>query len=299
VYSKYTNSLFSEVLVDKPVTIADLVEAKQKGGKIAAVSCYDYTTARLVAAAGVEMILVGDSAAQIMLGHESTLPATMDFMVTITAAVHRAAPNLCLTADMPFLSYHVSLPDAVTNAGRFVKEAGAQLIKIEATAAHLNVIKAVSDAGMAVMAHIGIRPQSITKLGKLRAEGTTADVAFDLITLADAMIKAGASALLLEGTAREVAKIITQRVPVPVIGCGSGPDCDGQILIVSDILGLSHGPAPKFSKSYGDLKSATVQSITAYTQEVHSGCFPDDQHSYHIKSGQFEKLQQMLQTLTP
>ncbi|MHC4792491.1 MAG: 3-methyl-2-oxobutanoate hydroxymethyltransferase, partial [Planctomycetota bacterium] len=139
--------------MDKRVTIADLVEAKQNGRKIAAVSCYDYTTARLTVAAGVEMILVGDSAAQIMLGHDSTLPATMDFMVAITAAVHRATPNLCLAADMPFLSYHVSLSDAVTNAGRFVKEAGAQLIKIEATSAHLNVIKAVSDAGMAVMAH--------------------------------------------------------------------------------------------------------------------------------------------------
>jgi len=280
--------------VDKTVTIADLVEAKQKAQKIVAVSCYDYTTARLVAAAGAEMILVGDSAAQIMLGYDSTLPVTMDFMVTITAAVHRAAPKLCLAADMPFLSYQVSIPDAITNAGRFVKEAGAQLIKIEATEAHLNVIKAVSDAGMAVMAHIGIRPQSITKSGKLRAEGTTADVAFDLITLADAMVKAGACALLLEGTAREVAKIVTQRVSVPVIGCGSGPDCDGQILIIPDILGLSHGPVPKFSKSYGDLESATIQSITAYTREVHRGSFPDDEHSYHIKSSQFEKLQQML-----
>jgi 3-methyl-2-oxobutanoate hydroxymethyltransferase len=285
--------------VDKAVTIADLVEAKQKGRKIAAVSCYDYTTARLVAAAGAEVILVGDSAAQIMLGYDSTLPATMDFMVAITAAVHRAAPNLCLTADMPFLSYHVSLPNAVLNAGRFVTEAGAQLIKIEATAAHLDVIKAVSDAGMAVMAHIGIRPQSITKSGKLKAEGTTADMAFDLITLADAMAGAGASAILLEGTAKEVAKIITHRVSVPVIGCGSGPNCDGQILIISDILGLSAGPAPKFSKSYADLASATVQGITAYTSEVHHGHFPDDQHCYHMKSGQFENLQQMLQTLAP
>jgi len=285
--------------MDKVFTIATLIEAKQKARKIAAVSCYDYTTARLVADAGAEMILVGDSAAQIMLGYESTLPATMDFMVTITAAVHRAAPHLCLTADMPFLSYHVSIPDAIKNAGRFVKEAGAQLIKIEATAAQLDVIKAVSDAGMAVMAHIGIRPQSITKSGKLKAEGTTADVALDLIILADAMVAAGASTLLLEGTAREVAKIITKRVPVPVIGCGSGPDCDGQILIVSDILGLSPGPAPKFSKSYDDLKSATLQSISAYTQEVHSGGFPDDQHSYHIKSGQLEKLHQMMEALTP
>ena len=285
------------MLMNKQITIADLVELKQKGRKIAAVSCYDYTSARLVAAAGVEMILVGDSAAQIMLGHDSTLPATMDFMVTITTAVHRAAPNVCLTADMPFLSYHISIPQAVRNAGRFVQQAGAQLIKFEATAAHLDVIKAVSDAGMGVMAHIGIRPQSITKSGKLKAEGTTADLAFDLITLADAMVKAGASTLLLEGTAREVARIITHRVPVPVISCGSGPDCDGQILIIPDLLGLLPGPAPKFSKSYADLASATVEAISAYVNEVRSGRFPDDKHSYHIKTGQLERLQQMLETL--
>ncbi len=287
------------MLVDKSVTIASLVEAKQQGRKTAAVSCYDYTTARLVAAGGAEMILVGDSAAQIMLGHDSTLPATMDFMVAITAAVRRAAPNVCLAADMPFLSYQVSIPDAITNAGRFVKEAGAQLIKIEATAAQLGVIKAVSDAGMAVMAHIGIRPQSITKSGRLRAEGTTADVAYDLIALAEAMAGAGACAILLEGTAREVAKIITQRLSVPVIGCGSGPDCDAQILIVSDILGLSHGPVPKFSKSYADVASITTQGITSYVKEVHTEYFPDDKHCYHMKEGHLESLKQMLQTLNP
>jgi len=283
--------------MNKSVTIADLVEAKREARKIAAVSCYDYTTARLVADAGAEMILVGDSAAQIILGYDSTLPATMEFMVEITAAVHRAAPNLCIAADMPFLSYHTGISDAVRNAGRFVQQAGAQLIKIEATAAHLDVIKAVSDAGMAVMAHIGIRPQSITKSGKLRAEGTTAELAFDLIKLADEMVNAGASAILLEGTAREVAKIITQTVPVPVISCGAGPDCDGQILIISDILGLSHGPVPKFSKSYGEMKNEILRSINAYVEDVHRNSFPNDQHSYHIKSGELAKLERMLQNL--
>ncbi|HIJ72356.1 MAG TPA: 3-methyl-2-oxobutanoate hydroxymethyltransferase [Planctomycetes bacterium] len=283
--------------MNKPVTIADLVEAKQEGRKIAAVSCYDYTTARLVADAGAEMILVGDSAAQIILGYDSTLPATMEFMLEITAAVHRAAPNLCIAADMPFLSYHTGISDAVRNAGRFVQKAGAQLIKIEATAAHLDVIKAVSDAGMAVMAHIGIRPQSITKSGKLRAEGTTAELAFDLIKLADEMVNAGASAILLEGTAREVAKIITQTVPVPVISCGAGPDCDGQILIISDILGLSPGPVPKFSKGYGEMKTEILRSINAYVEDVHRNSFPNDRHSYHIKSGELAKLEKMLQNL--
>ncbi|NLK41901.1 MAG: 3-methyl-2-oxobutanoate hydroxymethyltransferase, partial [Planctomycetes bacterium] len=199
------------------ITIGDLLEYKRSGRRFAAVSCYDYTTARLVASAGVEMILVGDSAAQALLGYDSTLPVTMDFMVTLTEGVRRGAPNVCLVADMPFLSYQTSIADAVRNAGRFVQQAGAQVIKIEATAAHLDVVRAVSDADMAVMAHIGIRPQSITKLGRLRAEGTTADVAWELVDLARKMVQAGASSLLLEGTAREVARIVTAESPVPVI----------------------------------------------------------------------------------
>lgn len=280
-------------MTDK-ITIADLIVAKQTGKKIAAVSCYDYTTAKLAAKAGVEMILVGDSAAQIMLGYDSTLPATMDFMVAITAAVHRAASHICLAADMPFLSYNISVAETIRNAGRFVVEAGAQIIKIEATAAQLDVVKAISDAGMAVMAHIGIRPQSISRLGKLKAEGTTADLAFDLIMLAEKMTEAGAAAILLEGAAREVSKIITDIVNVPVISCGAGPDCDGQILLISDILGLSDLPAPKFAKNYGNLADNTIEAVAEYVKDVRSSSFPDDNHCYHIKAGQLEKLQQML-----
>jgi len=279
------------------LTLYDLFEARREGRKIVAVSCYDYTTARLVAQAGVEMILVGDSAAQVMLGHDSTLPATMDLMVTLTEAVRRAAPDVCLAADMPFLSYHTGPAEAVKNAGRFVQQAGAQVIKIEATAAQLDVIKAVSDAGMAVMAHIGIRPQSITKLGRLKAEGTTAELAHDLIHLADKMVQAGASALLIEGTAREVAGLITRRSPVPVIGCGSGPDCDGQILIVTDLLGLSQGRLPKFSTRYAELAPQVTEAISTYAQDVRAGRFPDDAHCYHIKPGQMERLEHMLRTL--
>ncbi len=282
--------------MNKRVTIHDLVITAREGKKIAAVSCYDYTTAQSVAAGGVQMILVGDSAAQIMLGHDSTLPATMDFMVTITAAVRRAAPNVCLVADMPFLSYHTGIGEAVSNAGRFVQEADVQLIKIEATAAQIPVIKAVSDAGMGVMAHIGIRPQSIMKLGKLKAEGTTAELAYELIVLADRMVQAGASSLLIEGSAREVAGIITERSPVPVISCGSGPDCDGQILIVSDILGLNDGVTPKFSKSYANLSQQYVKAFEDYAEDISSGKFPDDAHCYHIKPGEIDKLKQMIDT---
>jgi 3-methyl-2-oxobutanoate hydroxymethyltransferase len=279
------------------ITMSDLMEAKQAARKIVAVSCYDYTTAKLVQQAGAEMILVGDSAAQVILGHDTTLPATMDFMTTITAAVRRGAPDVCLVADMPFLSYQTSIADAVANAGRFFQEAGAQIVKIEATAAHLDVIKAVSDAGMAVMAHIGIRPQRITKLGKLKAEGTTADLAVELVTLARKMVAAGASSLLLEGTAREVSKIVTENSPVPVISCGSGPDCDGQILIISDILGLNDGGKPKFAKAFGQLQKPTIEAVRQYAEQVRSSQYPCDDHCYHIKPGQLEKLRQMLDNI--
>lgn len=275
-------------------SIVELLETKQRAGKFAAVSCYDYTTARLVAAAGVEMILVGDSAAQVMLGYDSTLPATMDFMVAITAAVRRGAPEVCLAADMPFLSYQVGICEAVKNAGRFAAEAGAELIKIEATAAQLDVVKAVSDAGMAVMAHIGIRPQSIARLGRLKAEGTTAEEAIELLTLVEQMLAAGARCLLLEGVAAEVGRIITRKVPVPVVGCGSGPDCDGQILIISDILGLTEGRRPKFAQSFGNLAAATVEAVSQYANQVHNSLFPDDAHSYHLKPGELKRLQEML-----
>ncbi len=281
------------------ITIADLLTAKQERRPIAAVSCYDYTTARLVSQTPVDMILVGDSAAQLMLGFDSTLPATMDFMVTITAAVGRAAPNAYLVADMPFLSYHLSLAQAIRNAGRFVTEAGAQMVKIEATAAYVETIKAVSEAGIPVMAHIGILPQRIVAMGRFHAEATTADRAADLIDLAQRMQSAGASALLIEGTAAEVAQIITARSDVPVISCGSGPGCDGQILVAPDILGLGAGHPPKFAKAYGDLGGRFVEAFQRYAEDVKTGRFPDAEHSYHMKPGEFERLEERLGKTKP
>jgi 3-methyl-2-oxobutanoate hydroxymethyltransferase len=241
------------------------------------------------------MLLVGDSAAQVVLGFDSTLPATMDFMVAITAAVRRGALNVFLVADMPFLSYQVGTAEALKNAGRFLSEAGAQMVKIEAASAYLDVIKAVSDAGIAVMAHIGIRPQTISKIGRFKAEATTAQMAAELVSLAEQMIDNGASALLIEGTAAEAAEIITSRCEVPVIGCGSGPGCDGQILIAPDILGLTQGPSPKFAKSFDNLAERTIAAFKAYAEEVAGGQFPDSDHSYHMKSGELEKLQELLQ----
>ena len=280
--------------MDTKITISELFHAKRQDRKIAAISCYDYNTAKLISQTGVQMILVGDSAAQAVLGFDTTLPATMDFMVTITAAVRRGAPNIFLVADMPFLSFQVSITEAIKNAGRFISEAGAQMVKIEATSPYLDVIKAISDTGIAVMAHIGIRPQSISKIGRFKAEATTAEMAAELISLADQMVNNGASSLLIEGTAAEVAEILTKRYEVPVISCGSGPNCDGQILIAPDILGLTQGKYPKFAKSYGNLAESTIKAFNTYTDEVITSQFPDDKHSYHMKSGELEKLQKLL-----
>ena len=282
------------MIMNTKITISELFQAKRQNRKIAAISCYDYNTAKLISQTNVQMILVGDSAAQAVLGFDTTLPATMDFMVTITAAVRRGAPNIFLVADMPFLSCQVGITEAIKNAGRFVSQAGAQMVKIEAASPYLNVIKAVSDAGIAVMAHIGIRPQSISKIGRFKAEATTAEMAAELITLVDQMINNGASSLLIEGTAAEVAEIITKSYEVPVISCGSGPNCDGQILIAPDILGLTQGSYPKFAKGYGNLAESTIKAFNAYAEEVEKGQFPDKDHSYHMKSGEFEKLQKLL-----
>ena len=280
---------------DAKITITDLYEAKKKGQKIVAVSCYDYTTALLLSKTDAQMVLVGDSAAQIMLGFESTLPAKMDYMVEITAGVKRAISKKFLVADMPFLSYQTGIAEAIKNAGRFVTEAGADMVKIEASTPYLDVIKSISNAGIAVMAHIGIRPQNIAKTGKYRAEATEAQMAYELIKLAEQMVYAGASMLLLEGTACEVAEIITKQSPVPTISCGSGVNCDGQILIAPDILGLLTGPAPKFSKRYADIASQTIGAFNNYFDDIVSGKFPDDGHSYHTKPGELEKLKKMLE----
>lgn len=280
--------------MENRITIADLMKAKQERRRFAVVSCYDYTTARLVAQAQVEMILVGDSAAQLVLGHDSTLPVSLDFMVTITAAVRRAAPNVYLVADMPFLSYQISTADAIRNAGRFLVEAGAQMVKIETTGAYLDTIHAVSDAGIPVMAHIGLLPQWITTVGRFRAGATTADTAINLIRLAEQMVESGASALLIEGTAAEVAQIITERSPVPVVSCGSGPGCDGQVLVAPDILGLSQNGSPKFAKAFADLGPQMLEAFRKYGEEIRVGRFPDAEHSYHMKPGQAQQLQELL-----
>jgi 3-methyl-2-oxobutanoate hydroxymethyltransferase len=272
------------------VTISTLCQAKAEGQKFSAVSCYDYTSAKLVADAGVEILLIGDSAAQFMLGFDSTLPVTMDFMAAITAAVKKAAPDRLIVADLPYESCQAGAARIVKNSQRFVKECNADIVKIEANEIKIETIKAITDLGIAVMPHLGIRPQTL----QYKARGTTADDAAELIKLAERMCGAGASMLLLEGTAREVAKIITQKLPIPVISCGSGPDCDGQVLVLPDILNLSDGHKPKFSKSFADIGRATIDAVALYDRQVKQGLYPDDAHSYHMKAGEYEKLARLI-----
>jgi 3-methyl-2-oxobutanoate hydroxymethyltransferase len=272
------------------VTISTLCQAKAEGQKFSAVSCYDYTSAKLVAAAGVEVLLIGDSAAQFMLGFDSTLPITMDFMAAITAAVKRAAPDRLIVADLPYKSCKAGTEQMIKDLQRFIKESDADIVKIETSPEGFDEIKAVVDAGIPVMPHLGIRPQT----GQYKAEATTADTAVELIATTERMYDAGASMLLLEGTAREVAKIITQKLPIPVISCGSGPDCDGQVLVLPDILNLSDGHKPKFSKSFADIGKACIDAVALYDRQVKQGLYPDDAHSYHMKTGEYEKLERLI-----
>jgi 3-methyl-2-oxobutanoate hydroxymethyltransferase len=276
------------------ITIADLYKYKAEGRKIAAVSCYDCITANLCEKSGIEMLLVGDSAAQVVLGHKSTLPVTMDFMVELTAGVRRGSENTFLVADMPFLSYQTGIGEAIKNAGRFVAGAGADMVKIEAASEYLDVIKQVSSAGISVMAHIGVKPQYIGKTGKYKAEGRGVQQGLELVSMAEQMVSAGAKAILVEASASEVGEMITERVDVPVISCGGGDGCDGQILVAPDILGLTEGKTPKFVKKYADLAKEYRKAFTRYAEEVRDGKFPDDEHSYHMKKGEFEQLKKQL-----
>jgi len=271
------------------VTISILKEAKKNGQKFSVVSCYDYTMAKLAFAAGINVLLVGDSASQFTLGFGDTKSISMDFMIAITSAVRRVSPELFVIADMPYQGSRTQ-KDTVNNARRYINECGADIVKIEAAESDFDTIKAVIDACVPVVPHLGIRPQT----GQYKAEGTTAEVGAKIIELAQKSLEIGAQMLLLEGTAREVAKIIAQKLPIPVIGCGSGPDCDGQVLVLPDILSLKDGPSPKFAKSFGDIGKKSVQALSLYNQEITNGCFPDDNHSYHMKPGELEKLLQLI-----
>lgn len=257
-------------------------------------TCYDYATARLMEEAGVESLLVGDTYAEVCLGHATTLPATMDHMVIIAEAVRRGAPTAYLVGDMPYLSYQVSQQEAIRNAGRFMAEAHCDCVKVEVDRRLLGTVEALSTATIPVMAHLGLKPQSVQSIGGYKAQGTTADDAKRIVEDAQMMVKAGAVALLLEAVPSELARIITESVAVPVIGCVSGPFCDGQVVVLHDMLGYSAGHPPRSVKQFARLHDVLVGAFRSYADEVSTGAFPTLEQSLRMDVGELSALRERL-----
>ncbi len=262
------------------ITIPDLYKKKAEGRKITMLTAYDYPTARIVDQAGIDMILVGDSLGNVVQGVANTLPVTMDEMIYHTKMVVRGTQSALVVGDMPFLSYQISSEDAVRNAGRFLKEAGCEVVKLEGGSQMAEAIRAIVNAGIPVVAHIGLTPQYVHMLGGFKVQGK--DEAARIKLLADAKVvqDAGAFAVVLEAVPASLAKEITAMLAIPTIGIGAGPSCDGQVLVLHDLLGLFDRFTPKFVKKYARLKDEAVAAVQQYKQEVESGAFPAEEHSF-------------------
>lgn len=271
-------------------TVATLMMQKQAGEKITMLTAYDYTTAKIEDECGVNSILVGDSLGMVMLGYENTLPVTMEDMIHHTAAVSRGAKNAFVVADMPFLSYQTSVYDAVTNAGRLIKEGGAHAVKLEGGAEVCEQIRAIVDASIPVVAHLGLTPQSVNAFGGFKVQGKSYDKAKKIIEDSLKIQEAGACAVVLEGIPAKLADIITKKLTIPTIGIGAGSGCDGQVLVYQDMLGLTTGHIPKFAKRFAEAGSIMRQGIADYINEVNAGVFPAEEHSYKIDDEIIEKL---------
>jgi 3-methyl-2-oxobutanoate hydroxymethyltransferase len=271
------------------LALPELAEMKRRGDRIVMVTAYDATGGRLADAAGVELILVGDTAAMVVLGHESsTVPVTMDEMLFMTRAVARGARRPLVVGDMPFGSYQVSDEDAVRNAIRFVKEAGADVIKLEGAGASLTRVRSIVGAGIGVMGHIGLTPQSATVLGGFKAQGRSAEKALRLYEDARALEAAGCFAIVLEAVPAPVAERITRELSIPTIGIGAGAGCDGQVLVWHDLLGLYEGRTPRFVKQYAQIGAEIQRALGAYVADVRSGAFPEEQHTYAMPPDELE-----------
>ncbi len=260
-------------------TIRDLRSFKERGERFIMLTAYDFPTASILDQAGVPAILVGDSLANNVLGYDTTLPVTMDEMLHHTRAVVRGSRNALIVGDMPFLSYQTSVEDGIRNAGRFLKEGGAHAVKLEGPM--LELTEALVERGIPVMGHLGLTPQSVHAMGGYRVQGRTDEDARRLLDDAQALDKTGIFALVLEGVPAPLARKITEAVSSPTIGIGAGPHCDGQVLVLTDLLGLNEGTYPKFAKPYADLRTEITRAVTAFRDDVASGAFPDDAHSYH------------------
>jgi len=281
-----------EQIPREKVTLRTLNEMKARHEPVSWLTAYDYPTALLMDRAGVEMILVGDSAGMTVLGLETTLPVTMDQMVTFTAAVCRAVEYAFVIGDMPYMSYQVSIEEAIRNAGRFMAECGTDAVKIEGGARMAPVIEAITNAGIPVLGHIGLTPQSYTQQGGFRAQGRTEAAGRTLIEDAHVLEQAGACAILLECMPDEVAAIITDRATIPAYGIGSGRHVDGQLMIVHDMLGLFERFVPKFVKRYANVSPILLEAFSQYRSDVKDRAFPQPEHIYSMVAGEADKLQQ-------
>ena len=275
----------------KKITPVEIQSMKNEGKRITMLTAYDYPMALLEDRAGIDIILVGDSLGMTVLGYENTLPVTMDEMIHHTKAVTRGAKYALIIGDMPFMSYNTSERDAILNAGRFLKEGGADAVKLEGGAGVKEVVKAVMRAGIPVMGHIGLTPQTISMLGGFKVQGRDAQSAQKIIDDALLLEEAGAFSVLLEAIPAPIAKKITERLKIPTIGIGAGVHCDGQVLVVHDLLGLFDRFTPKFAKRYVNLSELMLKAFETYKEEVLKGEFPTDQHSFHIDEKELSKIQ--------
>jgi len=274
--------LFLEVrMMPAKVTVPEIIKMKQRGEKITALTAYDYSFGRILDAAGVDILLVGDSLGSVIQGQKSTLPVTLEEMIYHTKAVVRGAERALTVADMPFLSYQVSVEQAKQNAGRFLQEAGAEAVKIEGGVAMLETIKAIVQIGIPVMGHVGLTPQSIHRFGGYKVQGKDKKQRDAVLADALSVEEAGAFSIVLEGIPADLGQEVTRRLTIPTIGIGAGLHCDGQVLVVHDMLGLFDMYTPKFVKKYADLKGIMSEAVKTFIAEVREGKFPDEQHSFH------------------
>ena len=272
------------------MNVKTLTEMKVNGQKISAITSYDYSFAKIANEAEIDIILVGDSGAMVMFGYETTSPATMDEMLLMSKAVSRGAHKSLLVGDMPFMSYHVSSDEAIRNAGRFIKEGGMQAVKIEGGLDVAKTVRVITKAGIPVMGHIGLQPQMAQSWNGYRVQGTDYTSAKQLIEDAQELEQAGAFCIVLEMITKEVSKIITDSLSIPTIGIGSGPYCDGQILVLHDLLNLYDSLKPKFVKKYADLKTETFNALTNYKTDVSLNNFPSNNHSWSMDNLELKKL---------
>lgn len=271
------------------VSTVTLKEMKQRGEKITVLTAYDYSTAKMLDQAGIDVLLVGDSLGMVLLGYDSTIPVTMEDMIIHTRAVARATQNALVVADMPFLSYHVSVSESVKNAGRLLQEAGANAVKLEGGREIAATVEAINAAGIPVMGHLGLTPQSVNKLGGYKVQGKDEAAARIIINNALALQDAGAFAITLECIPAPLAKLVTDKLDIPTIGIGAGVNCDGQVLVIHDLLGLYSDIAPKFAKKYASLNNTIVEAVTKYKTEVKEQIFPAPEHSFGLEEKKLPK----------